>query len=174
MSKPEQWRDVVGYEGLYQVSDLGRVRSVDRVVAGGHGEPKKLKGKLKRLSSNRHGYLLVATSKEGIEKTLVVHRLVAAAWLGPCPDGCEVLHGEAGKADNSVANLSYGIHAQNCLDMRRDRTHPVTPVVRSDGQVFDSIIVASEESDCNANSICHCCNGRQKTAGGYGWKYEAK
>jgi len=123
MCKMERWRDVVGYEGLYRVSDLGRVRSVDRAVRGGYGEPKKLVGKVRRLSQNSiSGYLFTSLCKEGKQRVVSVHRLVLAAFVGPCPDGLEVRHGPNGVVDNSVGNLSYGTKSQNSLDRRRDGT----------------------------------------------------
>jgi len=109
----EQWRDVVGYEGWYQVSDLGKVRSVDRVVRGARGEPKTLTGKvLKPAANSASDHLGVALCKEGNQRTVCIHQLVMAAWIGPRPKGLEVLHGPNGVEDNSVGNLSYGTHSQ--------------------------------------------------------------
>jgi hypothetical protein len=168
----ERWRDVVGYEGMYQVSDLGQVRSVDRVVIGGHDEPKKLKGRVRRLRRvSQYNHLGVTLYKEGVAWCALVHRLVAAAWIGPCPNGCECRHGPAGVADNSVGNLSYGTPSQNGQDRRRDGTHCGKAVVRSDNVEFINMQVAAEESGCARTTICACCNGRAKTAGGYGWRY---
>ncbi len=167
----ERWRDVVGYEGVYQVSDLGRVRSVNRVVRGALRGPKKLKGRVIRLNPDRYGHLKVQLCKEGVGTTVHVHRLVLAAWVGPCPEGEEVRHGPAGVADNSVGNLCYGTRSENNLDKRRDGTNSGRKVVRSDGVEFSSIREAAEESGCRHQYICLVCKGRYKTAGGFGWKY---
>jgi hypothetical protein len=169
----ERWRDVIGYEGLYQVSNLGVVRSVDRVVKHYLGGPKKLKGKvLRAYPTSQCKYLAVNLCKKGVRRPTCVHRLVAAAWIGPCPDGQEVRHGPAGVAANSVSNLCYGTRSENNLDCRRDGTHGGVAVVRSDGVEFISMAVAAERSGCWYQNICKCCKGELKTTGSYGWRYK--
>jgi hypothetical protein len=113
----EHWRPVVGYEGFYEVSDRGQVRSLDRVV--GH---KQLKGRILRPAPNGGGHLAVALCKNGSQSTKKVHSLVAEAFIGPRPDGMEVRHGRNGKLDNSLANLCYGTPKQNGEDKVRDGT----------------------------------------------------
>lgn len=169
MKSLERWRDIIYYVGLYQVSDLGRVSSLDRVVTGPWG-PCKLKGRILRpaLSSS---HLVVALYKDGIPTTKRVHQLVAQAWIGPCPDGMEVCHGPNGKLDNSVSNLRYDTRSNNALDCRRDGTHGGRPVRRSDGVEYINMRVAAEESGCNPGHICNVCRGISKTTGGYGWEY---
>jgi hypothetical protein len=168
----ERWKWVCGYEGLYQVSDHGRVRSVDRVVPDGKGGTKKMTGRVLRANpGNRFGHLAVALCNEGAHRTVTVHSIVAVAWIGPCPDGCQVRHGPGGKHDNSVGNLCYGTPSQNEHDKRRDGTHGGVAVVRSDGKEFISIHVAAEESGCSYTNIWAVCNGRRKSTGGYGWRY---
>lgn len=168
----EQWRDVIGYEGYYQVSNLGRVRSVDRVVRHSRGGTRKLKGKILRLSPmDGGGHLAVHLCKKGTRLDIGVHRLVAAAWIGPRPIGQQVRHGSNGVSDNSVSNLCYGSCQEDCLDKRRDGTHGGKAVRRSDGEVFINMRVAAEESGCRHQNIWAVCNGINKTTGGYGWGY---
>jgi len=168
----EQWRDIEGYEGLYQVSDLGRVRSLDRVVPHARFGTMRLKGRIVSLvPHNQSGYFISRLHKEGVERTFYVHRLVAAAWIGPCPNGKQVRHGTNGHLDNSTSNLSYGTRSQNELDKRRDGTHGGRRVVRGDGIEFINMHAAAEESGCSASNICKVCNGRRKSAGGYSWRY---
>jgi hypothetical protein len=168
----ERWKWVVGFEGFYQVSDLGRVRSVDRIVRGGYGKPRKLVGKVLRLKTDkRYGYRAANLHKEGFCTFIEVHRLVMAAWVGPCSEGLEVCHGPNGVADNSVSNLCYGTKSQNSLDRRRDGTDGGRKVVRSDGVEFRSLAIAAEESDCKYQNIWRVCAGKVQTAGGYGWRY---
>lgn len=116
-------------------------------------------------------YLSVALSEGGKRTTKQVHRLVAEAWIGPCPNGQEVCHGEGGQLDNSVSNLRYGTRSDNGLDKRRDGTHGGKPVRRSDGVTFVSLAVAAEELGCHATAIWRACNNSNRTAGGYGWTY---
>jgi len=171
----ERWRDVVGYSGLYRVSDLGRVMSVDRVVQRvrfGRVEAVRRKGKVMTpVTYGQHGHVAVNLTKDGVKRLVSVSRTVAAAWIGPCPDGQEVRHGAAGSADNSVSNLCYGTKSQNNYDKRRDGTHGGRRVVRSDGAEFINMHVAAEESGCSYQHIWSCCAGRRKTTGGYGWRY---
>jgi hypothetical protein len=112
----EEWRDVVGYEGCYKISNYGKIYSIPRPsTRGGMIKPYSLKT----------GHLQVGLSRYGVETTWAVHRLVAAAFFGPCPEGQEVRHGPAGVADNSTENLCYGTRAENVADRTRDGTQPV-------------------------------------------------
>jgi len=167
----ERWRDIIGYVGYYQVSDLGRVRSVDRVVKYWRGTRKVVGRVLRANLIDRSGHLGVTLCKEGSQRSIAVHRIVMAAWVGSRPDGCEVCHGTAGKLDNSVSNLCYGTRSKNAFDRRRDKTDGGRSVVRSDGVRFASMPIAAEESGCLRQNIWRVCNGKGKTTGGYGWKY---
>lgn len=125
----ENWKPVVGFEGQYEVSDLGRVRSLDRVVTiqrlnWRDGRPQKLsypvKGQLLIATPNSRGYPRVTLGNKG--PTVVVHQLVLSAFVGKCPDGLQALHGNDVKSDNRLANLSWGTPSQNQLDaVRNDR-----------------------------------------------------
>ena len=110
----ETWRPVPGYEGIYSVSDHGRVRRdkggsntwAGRILAGG----------------DHHGYRTVAIDPP---KSSYIHRLVAAAFLGPCPDGYEVNHKNGNKADNQLHNLEYMTHAQNLRHAHKTGLSPL-------------------------------------------------
>ena len=107
----ETWRDVVGYEGVYEVSDHGRVRSVDRVVNGPKGQM-RIKGKVLRPSlSCRYGR--VGLQKNALRKQFFVHRLVAAAFIGPLPNEKQVNHIDGDKLNNQSANLEYVTQSEN-------------------------------------------------------------
>ena len=120
----ERWLAVVGFEGFYEVSDFGRVRSLDRVVYHGT-RPWRLKGKILAQLPNSRGYICVVLSREARSAQVPVHRLVGEAFLGPRPPGMETRHGPGGKADNRLANLSYGTPLQNQRDRWRDGTSVV-------------------------------------------------
>lgn len=167
----ENWRDVVGYEGWYQVSDQGRVRSLDRVVGHNLGGPKRIKGKLLKQHPKKYGHMSISLLQRGKRKQVNVHRLVAETFLGLCPKGKQVCHGPKGTSDNCVFNLSYGTPSDNQFDKRRDGTHRGKPVIRSDGEVFINMTVAAESINCSQSNIYSACTGRNKTAGGYSWKY---
>ena len=168
----EQWRYIPGYIGYYQASNLGRIRSVDRVIPHRLHGTLKLKGMIRKTRPDgQYGYLIVTLSKEGVRKCFKVHRLIAITWIGLYPEGEQVRHGPNGKLDNSVANLSYGTKHQDGLDHRRDGTHRGRAVRRSDREVFINMHVAAEKSGCYHQNIWKVCNGKRKTAGGYGWSY---
>jgi len=102
----EQWEDIPGYEGRYQVSSLGQVkRLIDmrRWKAGGLLRPQKLNGR----------YLMVSLSRDGSNKKLLVHRLVMLAFVGRCPDGMNVNHKNGIKTDNQLGNLEYCTYKEN-------------------------------------------------------------
>lgn len=114
---PEVWKPVVGYEGRYEVSDLGRVRSLDRVVNGAPGKGTYLKpGVVLRHGTHRQGYHLVSLHDGTGRRTHKVHRLVALAFLGPAPDGSEACHNNSDPSDNRALNLRWDTRSGNMLD----------------------------------------------------------
>lgn len=175
----EIWRDIKDYEGLYQVSNLGRVRSLDR---NGKGKGNGSKGKIiKPCLDKSTGYYRVTLHKNGINKTYSVHRLVAEAFI-PNPDNLPTVdHINRIKTDNMVDNLrwaSYKLQSINRDDTNRESqkescSKPVSQYTL--GGVFikeyPSIIEAGRNTGINYSSICQCCLGKRKSAGGYIWKY---
>lgn len=116
----EIWRSVVGWEGLYEVSDLGRVRSTPRDVGSRWPAYRRPAGGV-ILSGHRNtsGYLQVKLCRNGRAVTRLVHRLVLEAFVGRCPDGMEGCHGPSGIEDNSLANLRWDTRHENALDITR-------------------------------------------------------
>jgi hypothetical protein len=110
----EEWRDVVGYEGMYQVSNFGQVRSIDRISEGKPGTMCRRKGRILKLNPNaRKGYLLCSVIKHGVPSSKHVHRLVAEAFI-PNPDNKPVIdHIDRNRANNVVSNLRWASHSQN-------------------------------------------------------------
>lgn len=122
MNQPtqEQWRPVVGYEDHYEVSDQGRVRSLDRIVQRRGCAPFTKQGKLLTPSPSKTGHMRVALTKDGNLKFQYVHRLVLAAFTGPCPDGMEACHWNDNPADNRLANLRWATRSGNMYDRTRN------------------------------------------------------
>lgn len=102
----ENWKPVVGYEGLYDVSDQGRVRRSP--LTGSYNA-----GQLLHTSKVRSGYWRVRLSKGGIAITYMVHGLVAAAFIGPRPEGYEVNHIDGDKANSKLSNLEIVTRSEN-------------------------------------------------------------
>lgn len=120
----ERWLPVVGWEGSYEVSSLGQVRSIGRTIRYRDGRCRVYPGKLlAQTQSNDYGHLAVSLSRGSRRTLLNVHTAVATAFLGPRPTGMQVRHGAGGRQDNRVTNLSYGTARDNSDDMRRDGTH---------------------------------------------------
>ena len=119
----ELWLPVVGYEGLYEVSDQGRVRSLERMKKSKNGSQSLLPARVLKQFKRCPRYWSVHLSREGKAVNCRVHSLVAQAFLGEKPEGLIVLHGAGGSLDNSLANLSYGSYKQNSLDKHRDGTY---------------------------------------------------
>lgn len=118
----EEWRSVVGFEGLYEVSNFGRVRSVERYVTSRWGSPKSVKARILALSFSYQGYLRVGLNKDGKRTCHFVQRLVTAAFLGPIPEGMEVAHNDGSKTNNVLNNLRYSTHVDNMADIKKHGT----------------------------------------------------
>lgn len=103
----EQWRPVVDYEGTYEVSDLGNIRSVRREVLNKHGRIQVFSARKKACRPSDKGYLQVKLYKDGEKKNGAVHRIVAAAFLGPCPDGHVVDHIDRDRGNPKLTNLQH-------------------------------------------------------------------
>ena len=124
---PEEWRPVVGYEGRYEVSDHGKVRTVGRTIIRSNGHPDTYKTAV--LSpADRNGYNAVQLKANGVGSTRYVHRLVLEAFVGPA-DGRVCCHGNGDRKDNRLPNLRWGTYRDNALDKakhgrddRRNRT----------------------------------------------------
>jgi hypothetical protein len=102
----EEWRPVVGYEGIYEVSNLGRVKRIRTATC-------TQAGLILRTNPQWHGYHLVSLYLSGVQKVISVHRVVARVFHGPCSDGHEVNHIDGDKANNAASNLEYITRAQN-------------------------------------------------------------
>ena len=115
----ENWKPIPGFEGHYEVSDHGQIRSLDRPGRDG----RRLAGRVMRQSTSAAGYRRVNLVREGTHFTQLVHRAVLLAFVGPCPDGMEACHGPSGPADNRLSNLRWGTHSDNNLDRVAYGTH---------------------------------------------------
>lgn len=124
------WKAIPGYEGYYEVSDTGMVRSLDRTITGPGGFPKRLKGKELAAPIHRTGYRRVNLAKEGKQGTYCVHQLVMLAFVGPKPYGYDTCHADGNPANNNLSNLRYDTKRENQIDRikhgrhdKRNRTH---------------------------------------------------
>lgn len=120
----ERWRDVVGYEGYYEVSDLGRVRSLPRLAAGSSGSWRRLPGRILRPGINpRTGRRVVNLRGDGMKRTHTVYRLVLTAFVGPAPVGMEACHNDGDCVNDVLSNLRWDTSSGNSYDIVRHGRH---------------------------------------------------
>ncbi|CAM8755298.1 hypothetical protein NCF_04335 [Burkholderia pseudomallei] len=115
----EEWRDVVGFEGYYQVSNVGRVFSAARIIVKCNGVEMTVSERFVRPRLNPSGYLIVTLSRDGKPFHKPVHQLVARAFIGPRPRGKEVAHWDGNQLNNFVLNLRYATPQENADDRVR-------------------------------------------------------
>lgn len=181
----EVWKDIPDYEGLYQVSNGGQVRSLDRTVYNPKGETKKIKGKIIAQHLVGHGYRHLVLSKGGKIKGYLVHRLVAQAFVSNPHGFNQVNHKDENKLNNCADNLEWcdSLYNNNYGTVKERHAkaqinHPVLskPVeMLKDGKVirdFPSIKEAVRVMGCKRQGIYACCNGIQKHHYGYQWQYK--
>ena len=175
----EIWKDVVGYEGLYQVSNKGRIKSICSHVRLQNGELMKKKPHILK-PQNRCGYRCVNLFKDGRSRTVNIHRLVAESFL--CnPHNYEVVnHKDENRANNNVDNLEWCTYAYNINYGTAKRRRAISQgkvVIQLDknGRFIKrhlTLMDACRDTGVDFRNISLCCNRRRKTAGGYHWKFE--
>ena len=175
----EIWKDIPNYETLYQVSTLGRVKSL-----GNRSNHKKEKIMKQRLTHK--GYLRLSLCKNGIQKQKMVHRLIAETFI-PNPNNYEqVNHKDGNKQNNNINNLewcnnSYNQLHANKLGLNDNRVKRIKEVCNKkviqlslNGvklNEFDSLKDASYKTGCSYKAMSLCATGKTKSSGGYIWKY---
>ena len=181
------WKAISGYEGYYEVSDDGRVRSLDRVVEVKHGRIKgafkHLKGKEMKLSESKHknrntdGYLVVNLRRDCTSWVAPVHILVANAFI-PNPNNLPTVnHIDGNKHNNHKSNLEWASYRDNNIHaLAHNLRQPRKNIIRQytiDGEFIAEYRSASEASrvtGCPLGGISHCINGRTNSSSGYIWK----
>lgn len=170
MSKNEIWKDVPGYNGIYQASNFGEVRRT--IFKNGTSEFPKIKVLKKCLNS--HGYFCVDLSIGNSSKTIKVSRIVASTFCSN-PHGYNVVnHIDADKTNDSADNLEWCSIRMNCehasdLGLYSSGKNRKKPVIRSDGLIFESISMAAEYSGASKTTIRDIVDGKHKTFNGYGF-----
>jgi len=166
----EQWEDIKGYEGLYQVSNLGRVKGIDRISANG----RHLKEKILSQKHTTNGYLEVIFCKNNKVKYFLVHRLVAEAFIPNPENKPQVNHIDEDKTNNRDTNLEwmtikenlgYGTRIKRMAENHKKEISLISP----NGQVleFNSQTEAAKALGVHQSNIWRIINGKQKTTRGY-------
>lgn len=172
----EVWKEIEGYEGYYEVSSFGRVRSIDRYVKGRWDAQIFCASRFMKCKRVKNGYLHVKLTKDGERKEPLVHRLVASAFI-PNPEGLEqVNHIDGDKTNNNVDNLEWCSASQNQLHSRRVLKricgHPRKPVICLENRkVYESAHHAARDLGLNPAGIYYTCEGRNKQTGNMHFEY---
>jgi hypothetical protein len=170
----EIWKDIEGYESLYQVSNLGRVKSLERVVGCGN-KMIRVNEKIRKLNPNGNGYLNLLLHKEGVKKAFRVHRLVAEAFI-PNPNNLpEVNHKDGDKLNNTVDNLEWCTKSHNETHARKTGLKTFDSICKSvvrveDGKVYKSIAQASKDIGVHRETVSQSIYKGCK-AGGYTFRF---
>lgn len=117
-----EWRPVVGYEGYYEVSSIGQVRSVTRVIHVRNQADRTCPGKILKLTDDTHGYLQAGLYVGSRGRHIKVHRLVAEAFIRPGNPGEDVRHLDGDRLNNRADNFAWGTRAENMQDAVRHGT----------------------------------------------------
>ena len=158
----EIWKDVLGYEGLYQVSNAGNVRSSRRPMAKG-GVRKK---------NESHGYLRVVLCKNGIVENKAIHRLVAEAFIENPNNYPVVNHMDENRTNNNVNNLEWCTQLYNVQYSKWKTTNILQ--ISKDGMAvkqWRGALEAERAEGFDNSAIIKCCKGKRKTHRGYRWEY---
>lgn len=194
MISEEIWKDIIGYEGLYQISNLSSVRSINRVVVGHNKKKYNKLGRTISFHINKFGYVQYNLYKNKNRRHEFAHRLVAIHFIkNPKNKPC-VNHKNGIKADNRLENLEWTTYSENNLHSYRilSRAKPVGLIGRAgklhpraknifqfnfNGELikkWECIKDAEIELGIGSSRICDTANGRSNHAGGYKWKYTIK
>lgn len=190
----EIWKDVKGYEGFYQVSNTGRVKSLDRTIYFSDGRIRKYAGQiLNRNSKTSSGYKQCILKVNGISKYAYIHRLVAETFIENPKNKREVNHINGNKDDNRVENLEWVTASENDYHAVKSGLRfpsekqkaiasyygklngkPVIQLTRTGDTVcrYGSASEADRAMGFKLGSVGEACRGKCKTRGGFVWKYE--
>lgn len=167
----EIWRDIEGYEGLYQISNKGRVKSLYK------GSERILKP-----WDDYCGYLVVSLYKNRIKQDLKIHRLVAETFIPNLENKPQVNHKDENKYNNCVENLEWITHIDNCnYGTRNERisdsqSKPILQYSKSGDFIreWKSAAEVKRVLSINNKNINSCCKGKRKSAGDFIWRYKEK
>lgn len=191
----EIWKDIEGYEGFYQISNLGRVKSLERVVVRNDGIRKRLPEKMRATPLTHYGYFNVTLYKNNQGKGKFIHRLKAIAFIPnpenkPCinhRDGIKTNNGYHEDGDDNLEWATYAENNQHAYDtglkegamkgtvgkgnFTRKRVLQICDKTNNVIDDFDSMTEAQYATGVNFKNISATCRGKRIRAGGYKWKY---
>jgi hypothetical protein len=174
----EIWKDINEYEGLYQVSNLGRVKSCNRIVLTTKKVLRKYKGKIMVTNSLSRGYCIVNLSKNNIKKNHLISRLVANAFIENKDNNLEVNHKNGNKLDNKLENLEWISHKKNQEHAIKNKLYKMLPVIKIENSIivekFNSINEAARKYNLRSGNVWGVCEGKRRQSKGHYFEYEKK
>ena len=174
-SMPEEWRDVVGFEGFYQISNYGRVKSLDRmqtVIWNGKEVLKPIKGRIIAQSKQNGGYMMANLSASSRRREMTIHRMVAMAFIDNPQHLKEVNHKDGDKSNNAVWNLEWCDRSENLRHRARvlgQRGNAVSVRCVDTGKVYAAIKDAADAVGVTGAAIQIAMKKGQRS-GGYRWE----
>ncbi len=165
----ETWISISGFDN-YQISDKGRVRSINRFIECSNGVIRCYQSKVLKGYLDKDGYLEVKLCNINGRKTKKIHRLVLEAFIGVCPQGLECLHLDHNPRNNALLNLRWDSHKNNELG-KKYGSHGEKKVMRSDGAIFESVTAAARFINLSTTYIAACCRNTHQIAAGFTWRY---
>ena len=174
----EIWGDIPNYEGLYQASNSGRIKSLDKIV-NDNGGKLLVKGRILKPSIDDKGYLQIVLTKNGKRKSYKIHRLIALTFISNPNKLLEVNHKNEIKLDNRVENLEWCTHKYNCNYGTRNyrcTKHRNHKVIQFDLfgtyiKTYNSLKEAEQQTNIKYQNIYACCINKIKQTKGYIWRY---
>ena len=161
----EIWKDIPNYEGLYQASNLGNIRSLKNRW-GNRIEPRLVK-----QQKTKKGYKRVRLSKKNKSKTFMVHRIIYITFIKDVENGLEINHKDFNRENNKINNLEMINHTKN---VRYSKAKPIIQLSLNNEYIrkWDCIRDVEKEIGIDHRQICACLLGKRQTCHGYKWKYK--
>lgn len=187
MNTIEEWKDIKDFEGLYKISNKGRIKALERKVIGKFNSVRTIKEQYLTPTDNGRGYMVVALYKNGKRYFKKVHRLVAEAFIPNPENKSEVNHIDGNKKNNYVENLEWVTTKENCRHRQDNNLGNIEaatiakykPVIKYDLNTgeeleeFPSAKSAAEAAGSNrSESVARVARGEKKSYKGYGYKYK--
>lgn len=193
----EIWKDIVGYEGLYQVSNCGRVKSLEKEVIHKRYGTYKLKEKILKQYVEKLGYVRVGLYKNCKIKHFLLHRLIAEAFIPNPYNKPYIDHIDGNPKNNNIDNLRWCTHKENMNNpiaekrtsdslkghntseetkKKIGKSHSISiyQIDKTNGCIireWSSMTDVERELGIDHRKICNCCKGKRKSTGGYIWRY---
>lgn len=174
------WKDIKGYENLYQVSNTGKIKSLERYGNSKSNGKFLIKEKIRKTTTTTAGYEYVVLANNGKNKTVLVHRLVAETFI-PNPENKKcVNHKDENKLNNCVENLEWCDYEYNNtyknIHLRRNTDNIVRKIIQYDLDMheikrWDSVCAAAKFYNAANANIIKCCKGERTHCCGFKWRY---